>query len=384
MKFVDEANIHVAAGNGGNGCMSLHRARNLPKGGPDGGDGGDGGDVILVGNSALNTLVDFRFQPRYRAGTGAAGSGNNKTGARGEDRVIKVPVGTTVIDGHTWETLGDLTEEGERLLVARGGRRGVGNTRFKSSTNRAPRKITPGGEGESRDLRLELKVIAEVGLLGSPNSGKSTLIRALSAARPKVADYPFTTLVPNLGVVRVDDDRSFVMADIPGLIAGAADGAGLGIRFLKHLARTHLLLQLVDIRPPDGADPALDVGVIAAELARYSEALAERPRWLVLNKVDLIEASEREGVLREIRSRLGWSGPVFAISALAGEGLAELGFAIMEHLEQAREALEQDETLRAREADLKARIEVDVMAHGQGRTLERRDDDDDVEILYRR
>lgn len=384
MQFIDEATIHVLAGKGGNGCLSFRREKNVAKGGPDGGDGGDGGDVWLIADGALNTLIDFRYQPRFSAGNGQPGSGRNKTGAQGANRAIKVPVGTSVLDEDTQEVLGDLTVDGQRLLVVQGGRHGFGNTRFKSSTNRAPRKITPGGEGESRDLRLELKVIAEVGLLGSPNSGKSTLIRALSAARPKVADYPFTTLVPNLGVVRVDDDRSFVMADIPGLIAGAADGAGLGIRFLKHLARTHLLLQLVDIRPPDGADPALDVGVIAAELARYSEALAERPRWLVLNKVDLIEASEREGVLREIRSRLGWSGPVFAISALAGEGLAELGFAIMEHLEQAREALEQDETLRAREADLKARIEVDVMAHGQGRTLERRDDDDDVELLYRR
>lgn len=383
MKFVDEASIRVTAGNGGNGCMSFRRERHLPKGGPDGGDGGAGGDVILLGDAALNTLVDFRFQPRYGAGNGEHGSGNNKTGAGGAHKLIKVPVGTTVIDEETMETLGDVTTEGERLLVARGGRHGLGNSRFKSSTNRAPRRTISGAEGEQRNLRLELKVIAEVGLLGSPNAGKSTLIRALSAARPKVAQYPFTTLVPNLGVVRVDEHRSFVMADIPGLIAGASDGAGLGIRFLKHLSRTQLLLHVVDVCPPDGSDPAVEIATVAGELARYSEALAERPRWLALNKLDLIAESEREGVLDEIRENLGWDGPTFAISALAGEGLSELKFAIMKRLEEERAALERSEDLKAREARLKARIEADVARHGRGRWQNTEDGDDDVEILYR-
>lgn len=372
----------MAAGNGGRGCMSFRRERHLPKGGPDGGDGGAGGDVVLVADGALNTLVDFRFQPRYRAGNGEHGSGNNRTGARGEDKAIKVPVGTTVIDEDTTETLGDLTNEGQRLMVARGGRHGVGNTRFKSSTNRAPRRTTTGTEGERRRLRLELKVIAEVGLLGSPNAGKSTLIRALSAARPKVAQYPFTTLVPNLGVVRVDEHRSFVMADIPGLIAGAADGAGLGIRFLKHLTRTQLLLHVVDVCPPDGSDPVAEIVAIANELARYSEALAERPRWLVLNKMDLIEARERERVLETIRRNLAWDGPAFAISAVVGDGLSELEFAIMNRLEEERAALEESEDLKAREAELKARIEADVAAHGPQRSRSVKDDDD-VEVLYR-
>lgn len=346
MKFVDEARIHVTAGRGGNGCMSFLRRRHLPKGGPDGGDGGDGGDVVLVADGALNTLVDFRFQPRYRAGNGGHGSGRDRTGARGEDKVLKVPVGTTVTDEETQETLADLTTAGQRLLVARGGRHGLGNTRFKSSTNRAPREATPGAEGEQRNLRLELKVIAEVGLLGAPNAGKSTLIRALSAARPKVAEYPFTTLVPNLGVVRVDEQRSFVMADIPGLIAGAADGAGLGIRFLKHLSRTRLLLHVVDVRPADGGDPREQIVAVAEELGRYSEDLAQRPRWLVFNKMDLIEANERDAAVEKACAELAWDGPAFAVSALTGAGLTELSRAVMNHLDRER-SLEKDDDVEA-------------------------------------
>jgi GTP-binding protein len=384
VKFVDEANIHVAAGNGGHGCMSFRRARHMPKGGPDGGDGGRGGDVILVGDAALNTLVDFRFQPRYRAGNGQPGSGSDKTGADGDDRRIKVPVGTTVMDSHTSETLGDITRAGEELLVARGGKRGLGNIRFKSSTNRAPRQTTTGGEGEQRDLRLELKVIAEVGLLGAPNAGKSTLMSAVSAARPKVADYPFTTLIPSLGVVRVDEHRSFVMADIPGLIEGAADGAGLGIRFLKHLSRTRLLLHLVDAQPLDGSDPAAVAAAIAEEVARYSRALAERPRWLVLNKMDLVVEDERKRIVEDIPKRLNWTGPVFAISALSGEGLSELTFAVADYLEDERIALAGDARLQSLEAELAARIEADVIDHGQEPRERGSDDDEDVEILYRR
>ena len=334
MKFVDEATIKVIAGDGGNGCVSFRREKYVPFGGPDGGDGGDGGSVYLVADESVNTLVDFRYDRSFQAGRGENGKGRNCTGKKGEDRIIRVPVGTTVHDEETGELLGDLVAPGQRLLVAQGGWHGIGNARFKSSTNRAPRQSTPGTPGERRTLRLELKVLADVGLLGLPNAGKSTLIRAVSAARPKVADYPFTTLYPNLGVVRVAAHQSFVVADIPGLIEGAAEGAGLGIQFLKHLARTRLLLHLVDVAPADGSDPVEGARKIVAELEKYSAELAARKRWLVLNKIDLLPEEEREERLAAIVEGLGWEGQVFAISAATGEGTEHLVRRIMDYLEQ--------------------------------------------------
>ena len=330
MKFVDEANIRVEAGRGGNGCVSFRREKFIPRGGPDGGDGGDGGSIYLIAREGINTLVDFRVRRRFRAKHGRGGAGQNKTGASGEDLFIDVPKGTVVSDLDTAETLGDLTEPGQTLLVAHGGRGGRGNTRFKSSTNRAPRKSTPGQPGEHRHLGLELKLLADVGLLGLPNAGKSTLIRALSAARPKVADYPFTTLQPSLGVVRVDTEQSFVMADIPGLIEGAAQGAGLGIQFLKHLARTRLLLHVVDACPAAGeAAPADGVRAIELELAAYSAELGRQPRWLVVNKLDLLPPQERRERAEALRTELDWQAPVFGVSAVTGEGTAELVRAVM-------------------------------------------------------
>ena len=335
MKFVDEATIRVQAGNGGPGCVSFRREKFIPRGGPDGGDGGDGGSIWLVAREGINTLADFRVQRRFRAGHGEGGSGNNCSGRGGEDLEVPVPFGTRVFVEETGEALGDLTVHGERLLVAAGGHGGKGNTRFKSSTNRAPRQSTPGTAGESRTLRLELALIADVGLLGKPNAGKSTLIRAVSAARPKVADYPFTTLYPNLGVVSVGPLRSFVMADIPGLIEGAAEGAGLGIRFLRHLERTRLLLHLVDIAPPPGTgDPARDAVAIVNELGKFSPALADKERWLVINKVDLGLPEDVARAERDVIAALAWSGPVYRISALTGEGTARLMGAVMSRLEE--------------------------------------------------
>lgn len=339
MKFVDEALIRIEAGDGGNGCVSFRREKYIPFGGPDGGDGGDGGSVFLEADSGLNTLVDFRHTRRFRAQRGENGKGRNCTGKSGEDLVVRVPVGTVVIDYDTAEQIGDLVAAGERLCVAQGGRGGLGNTRFKSSTNRAPRKATPGTLGEQRQLRLELKVLADVGLLGLPNAGKSTLIRALSAARPRIADYPFTTLYPNLGVVRVDNDRSFVVADIPGVIEGAAEGAGLGIQFLKHLSRTRLLLHLIDLFPFDESDPADNARTIVVELEKFSAELAARERWLVFNKIDLGAADRVDEAVRTITATLAWQGPVFAISAQTGQGTRELAAAVMAHLE-ARHAVE--------------------------------------------
>lgn len=334
MKFVDEATIRVKAGDGGNGCVSFRREKYVPFGGPDGGDGGDGGSVYLVATHDLNTLADFRFQRHYEAGRGENGSGRNMTGRSGADLEIPVPVGTLAHDAETGELIGDLVEDGQRLLVAQGGFHGLGNTRYKTSTNRAPRQSKPGTPGESRQLRLELKLLADVGLLGLPNAGKSTLITQVSGARPKIADYPFTTLYPGLGVVRVGPLQSFVMADIPGLIEGAAEGAGLGIQFLKHLSRTRLLLHLVDVAPADSAeDPVHAVHTIAGELARFSPELAARPRWLVLNKMDLIAPDERETFAQDLVKRLGWEGPVFAISAITGAGCQALIQTIMQYLE---------------------------------------------------
>ena len=321
MKFVDEAQILVMAGNGGNGCISFRREKFIPLGGPDGGDGGNGGSVWLVADENLNTLIDFRHQRQYRAQRGQNGMGRQMFGKAGEDVVIRVPVGTEVINVETDEIIGDLTEHGERLLVAQGGIGGKGNVHFKSSVNRAPRKAGTGTAGEEREIRLELKLLADVGLLGFPNAGKSTFIRAVSAATPKVADYPFTTLYPNLGVVSVEMDRSFVIADIPGLIEGAADGAGLGVQFLRHVQRTRVLLHLVDMAPfEDGVDPVQQVRAIEHELRRHDPAMLEKPRWLVLNKADLLdpeEARERaEAVVRE----LDWKAPWYLVSAIGREG----------------------------------------------------------------
>jgi GTP-binding protein len=389
MKFVDEASIRVEAGKGGDGCLSFLRMRNLPKGGPDGGDGGDGGDVVLVAEESLNTLVDFRYQPRYRAEPGQPGGGRQMTGRRGADVEVRVPVGTAIVDEETLETLGDLTRPGERLLVARGGRHGLGNIHFKSSVNRAPRRTTAGQPGEKRRLRLQLRVIADVGLLGMPNAGKSTLIRAVSAARPKVADYPFTTLVPNLGVVRVEAGRSFVLADIPGLIEGAAEGAGLGTRFLKHLARTRLLLHVVDALPVDGSDPLEAIRVIADELARYSAALARRPRWLVLNKADLLDPQARDALearLREAFPEL----PCFVVSAASGEGTRALMQAVAEALDSMRAREAEDAGAREAEAALRAAIGAEVLERSLGAAAagdgeeqaDDEDDDGDVEVFY--
>ncbi|MDH5361496.1 MAG: Obg family GTPase CgtA [Gammaproteobacteria bacterium] len=333
MIFVDEATIRVQAGKGGNGCVSFRREKYIPFGGPDGGDGGDGGSVFLEVDPDLNTLADFRIQRRFKAPGGQQGMGKNCTGKSGEDLVVLVPPGTMVSDVDTEEFIGDLTQPGERLKVAQGGFHGLGNARYKSSTNRAPRQSSNGTMGESFHLKLEMKVIADVGLLGLPNAGKSTFIRSVSAARPKVADYPFTTLVPNLGVVSVEPHRSFVIADIPGLIEGAAEGAGLGIRFLKHVARTRLLLHIVDMAPMDGTDPATSVKTIAAELEKYSPDLAERHRWLVLNKLDLVPEDEREALCQQLIDELGWQGPVYRIAAISGEGTKPLIYDIMQHVE---------------------------------------------------
>ena len=343
MKFVDEARVRVQAGNGGRGSTSFRREKFVPFGGPDGGDGGHGGSVYLRAAAGINTLVDYRIERLWRAQHGEPGSSNDCTGRSGEDLYIPMPIGTVVRDAETGEVLGDLAREGDVLAVARGGKGGWGNQRFKSSTNRTPRQFGPGLPGEKRTLELELKVLADVGLLGQPNAGKSTLIRAMSAARPKVADYPFTTLHPHLGVVSVGEHRSFVMADIPGLIEGAAEGAGLGIRFLKHLQRTRLLLHVVDIAPLDpAADPVVDARAIVAELKKFSPELAVKPRWLVLNKSDLLTPEDAERRARDIVRRLRYRGPRFLISGASGQGTRELGEAIMGFLQEqaaaAREA----------------------------------------------
>ncbi len=337
MKFVDEATIEVRAGDGGSGCVSFRREKYIPRGGPDGGDGGDGGSVYLQAERGLNTLSDFRHARLFTAQRGQNGMGRERTGKQGEDLIIAVPVGTRVTDAETLELIGDLARDGQCLLVAQGGRRGLGNTHFKSSINRAPRQSTPGTPGEVRRLHLELQLLADVGLLGLPNAGKSTLITAVSAARPKIADYPFTTLHPKLGVVRVGPARSFVMADIPGLIAGAAEGAGLGIRFLKHLSRTRLLLHLVDIAPLGDDDPAQAVLTVAAELQKFDPALAAKERWLVCNKIDLLSPEQRQPAQQNLLERLDWQGPVFMISAATREGTDDLMSRIMTYLE-ARDA----------------------------------------------
>ena len=334
MKFVDEAIIRVEAGDGGNGIISFLREKFISKGGPNGGDGGDGGDVYLVADENLNTLVDYQFEKFHRAERGENGGSVNCTGKRGKDLELRVPVGTRAVDVDTDEVLGDLTRNGQRLRVAKGGWHGLGNARFASSTNRAPRKKTNGTPGEIRNLRLELLLLADVGLLGLPNAGKSTLIRAVSAAKPKVADYPFTTLVPNLGVVRVESHRSFVIADIPGLIEGAAEGAGLGIQFLKHLERCRLLLHVVDVLPADGTDPAENAVTIVQELAKYSEKLAGKPRWLVFNKLDLVLEDELEEIIESVVNALDWQGPVFKIAAASRTNTERLAADILNYIEE--------------------------------------------------
>jgi GTP-binding protein len=334
MKFIDEAKVYVKAGNGGNGIVSFRREKYIPMGGPDGGDGGDGGSVYVIGSNDLNTLSDFRHTRRFVAKRGANGQGKNKTGAMGSDITIEVPMGTIITTVDQGEFIADVSSLTDPILIARGGFHGLGNTRYKSSTNRAPRQCSTGSAGEDFDLQLELKVIADIGLLGMPNAGKSTFIRSVSAARPKVADYPFTTLHPNLGVVSVAKHRSFVIADIPGLIEGAADGVGLGIQFLKHLQRTGLLLHIVDVMPGESEDgPVLSAEKILNELKRYDDALFEKPRWLVLNKLDLVVESERSSLFDEIVDGLKWKGPVYSISAINGEGTQALCHDIMTFLE---------------------------------------------------
>ncbi len=336
MKFVDEAIITVTAGNGGAGAVSFRREKYIPRGGPDGGDGGDGGSVWLQGDAGLNTLADFRHQRQFKAKNGETGAGRQRFGKSAEDIIIKVPLGTIVWATETDEVMGEITNHDQKLLVAHGGHGGRGNINFKSSVNRAPRQSTPGTSGERRELRLELKVLADVGLLGFPNAGKSTLISAMSAARPKVADYPFTTLYPNLGVVSLEPGRSFVIADIPGLIEGAAEGAGLGIQFLKHLQRTHLLLHLVDLAPIDGADPVQQVQALERELAAFDPELMARERWLVLTKTDQVSAETLDDRISEVINGLKWQAPWFAVSAVARSGLTELAGAIMGHIEKTR------------------------------------------------
>jgi len=338
MKFVDEANIKVQAGDGGNGCISFRREKFIPFGGPDGGDGGFGGSVWLVADEGLNTLVDFRHQRSFKAKRGENGMGSQMYGKGGEDTTIRVPVGTMVTNVDTDEVIGDLTSHGQRMLVAQGGKGGLGNIHFKTSVNRAPRKATPGTPGEVRELKLELRLLADVGLLGFPNAGKSTFIRAVSAATPRVADYPFTTLHPNLGVVSLGTDQSFVIADIPGLIEGASEGAGLGIQFLRHVARTSLLLHIVDIAPVDGSDVAVQVRAIEQELRKFNPELLERPRWLVLNKADMLAEDERQAVAEKIVAELGWTQPWFLVSALARENTMAVCQQVQRFFESQREA----------------------------------------------
>ena len=387
MKFVDEAEIRVEAGDGGNGTVGFRREKYIPKGGPDGGDGGDGGSVYLQADENLNTLIDYRFERFHRAERGPNGQGGNCTGRAGEDLTVMVPVGTRATDVETAEVLGDLTKHGQRLKVAQGGFHGLGNARFKSSVNRAPRQKTNGTPGEIRNLKLELMLLADVGLLGMPNAGKSTFIRSVSAAKPKVADYPFTTLVPNLGVVRQDSQRSFVIADIPGLIEGAADGAGLGIRFLKHLERCRVLLHMVDLLPADQSDPAENAKKIIEELEKYSPKLAAKPRWLVFNKVDLLLEEEVEALCESIKEKLEWDGPVYQISAFQKMNTQQLCHEIMNYIETLPAGIDEDDEKEAVEFKWDS-YDRETM---QGDLDDDLDDDDDwdeddydVEVEYRR
>ncbi len=398
MKFVDEATIEVFAGNGGGGCVSFRREKYIPFGGPDGGDGGDGGSVILLGDASLNTMIDYRYTRKFRAEAGSSGKGRNCTGKAGEDLTLPVPIGTTILDEDTGEVLGDIREAGQELLVAQGGFHGLGNTRFKSSVNRSPRQSSPGSAGENRRLKLELKVLADVGLLGLPNAGKSTLIRAVSAATPKVADYPFTTLIPSLGVVKVDSYRSFVVADIPGLIEGASEGAGLGIRFLKHLTRNRILLHLVDIAPLDETDPSEAAVSIVRELERFSPTLASRPRWLILNKADLIDEALLAERKAAVMAALNWTGPVYEISALSRDGTKRLSGDLMTYIEALNKSLADDEGAMEAERDAQTRMQQEARERIEGlrsakrkesrdQNIEQVEDDDDgddgVTVEYR-
>ena len=383
MQFIDEATITVQAGNGGGGCLSFRREKYIERGGPDGGNGGDGGDVYLLGDESLNTLIDFQYQPQYRAKKGENGGGRNKTGAGGESIYIKVPIGTTVVDEDTQEILYDIEKVGEKALVARGGRRGVGNAAFKSSTNRSPRQTTPGEPGEYRSLRLQLKLIADVGLLGRPNAGKSTLISRVSAARPKIADYPFTTLTPSLGIVKVALDSSFVMADIPGLIEGASEGVGLGTRFLRHVARCKVLLHLVDVNPDDASDPVTNISMIEEELARYSSYLIQRPIWIILSKIDQLQADEIENLLERIKiSHPGRE--VEMISSHAGQGIDVLLNKLMPFLSRLGDKMK-DEQFAAAQKDLERKITNDVLSRSKSERdakQQRASDDFDVEVIH--
>ena len=392
MQFIDEATIRVTAGKGGNGCLSFRREKYIPKGGPDGGNGGVGGSVYLVADDSLNTLVDFRYQPSFKAESGLAGSGQNKTGSAGENYLVRVPVGTTVINEETQEILGDLEENEETLLVAKGGSRGLGNAVFRSSTNRTPRKTIAGGEGESRQLRLQLKLLADVGLLGLPNAGKSTLISLVSAANPKVADYPFTTLIPSLGVVRVAEEASFVVADIPGLIEGAAKGQGLGTQFLRHLSRTRIILHLVEVLPLDESSPLDSIELIENELAQYSLAMLEREVWIVLTKIDELSQSETDELMSAFQTRFQ-GRKVFAISAMADVGLKELNQEVMSELAAMDAQMNEDPDFKAKIKDLENRISADVLARShkereainelkQKHRVEEDEVDSSVEIVY--
>ena len=398
MKFVDEAVIRVEAGKGGNGCLSFRREKYIPKGGPDGGDGGRGGSIFIEGDESLNTLIDYRYQRLYRAEHGKPGMGREKSGPKGQDMTLKVPVGTSIVDVDTDTVIADVTSAGERICIAEGGHFGLGNTRFKSSTNRAPRKTTLGKPGEARDIRLELQVLADVGLVGLPNAGKSSLVSMLSAAKPKIADYPFTTLIPSLGVVRINSHRSFVIADVPGLIAGAAEGAGLGIRFLKHLTRARILLHLVDLQPLDGKDPVEAVTEIATELERFSPTLAERERWLVVNKADTIPEDQWDEALDDVVKRLNWKGPAYVISGLLEQGTELLAQDLMIRLESiwaeeeaTPEMADEERMTRLRMAEearerlnevREARRAQRLAAKLEAQREDDDDDDGDMEVVY--
>lgn len=386
MKFVDEAEIRVEAGDGGNGTISFRREKYVPRGGPDGGDGGDGGSVYLIADENLNTLIDYRFERFHRAERGQNGQGSNCNGKGGKDLTLSVPVGTRATDADTLEVLGDLTKHGQKLKVAQGGYHGLGNARFKSSVNRAPRQKSNGTPGEIRSLKLELMLLADVGLLGLPNAGKSTFIRSVSAAKPKVADYPFTTLVPNLGVVRQDSQRSFVIADIPGLIEGAAEGAGLGIRFLKHLERCRILLHLVDLMPADQSDPVENARTIIQELEKYSPKLASKPRWLVFNKIDLLLEDEAEALCNQIKEALEWEGPTYQISAFQRLNLDPLCHEIMNYLENLPDdaEVEEDKQDVAFSWDTHRKDPADDLDYDDDDWDDEDDDDYDVEVIYRK
>ncbi|MFC6052209.1 GTPase ObgE [Acinetobacter sp. Ac_877] len=402
MRFVDEAVITVEAGDGGNGVASFRREKFVPFGGPDGGDGGRGGSIHIQAGDDTTTLVDYRYTRRYRAERGKNGRGANCAGRGGESVFLKVPIGTTIVDVESGDIIGDLVENGQSVMVALGGDGGLGNTHFKSSTNRSPRKCTHGTKGEFREVRLELKVLADVGLLGMPNAGKSTFIRAVSAAKPKVADYPFTTMVPNLGVVDADRYRSFVMADIPGLIEGASEGAGLGIRFLKHLARTRILLHIVDVQPIDGSDPAYNAKAILKELTNFSPTLAKLQVVLVLNKVDQLAEETREEWCNHILEELQWDGPVFKTSGLTAEGTKDVVYYLMDQIEEQREREVEDPEYAAEMKAFRDQLEAETReqtlaakeAYREMRRQQRlagilgdddeddEDDDNDVEVHY--